>query len=97
MKSFSIGLVGLALAACSPPSTTHTVEVEGAPEEVARFVAAEEARKTGAEVRYQAGGDKAVFSVPTSEGQSELRLRASSAKLAAKTQSETGWSVNTDQ
>lgn len=97
MKSFKVTLAALALVGCSPPASIHTVEVEGAPEEVARFVAAEEVRKTGAEVRYQAGADKAVFSLPTSEGQAEMRLRASAAKLAASTQSETSWGVNTDQ
>jgi N6-adenosine-specific RNA methylase IME4 len=97
MKSFSVALVGLALAACSPPSTTHTVEVEGAPGEVARFVAAEETRKTGADIRYEAGTDKAVFLLPTPEEQSEVMLRASAAKLTAATRSETSWGFNTDQ
>lgn len=91
MKSFKVALTALALVGCSSPSSTHTVEVEGAPGEVARFVAAEEARNAGTEVRYQAGANKAVFSVPTAEAQSGMRLRATAARLAAGTRSATSW------
>lgn len=96
MKSFKVVAAALALAGCSGPSSTHTVEVEGAPGEVARFVAAEEARKGGAEVRYRAGADKAIFSVPNTEIQEQVRLRATAAKLATGTRSATIWAFNAD-
>ncbi len=96
MKLFKVALAALALVGCSSPSSTHTLEVEGAPGEVARFVAAEEARNASTEVRYQAGANKAVFSVPTVQAQSEMRLRATAAKLAVGTRSATSWGFNPD-
>tara|TARA_R110000787_G_scaffold274019_1_gene381910 strand:- start:89 stop:379 length:291 start_codon:yes stop_codon:yes gene_type:complete len=95
MKSFTVALVALVLAGCSS-SSTHTVDVEGAPDEVARFVAAEEARNAGAEVRYRTGENKAVFSVPTSRAQSEMMLRADAARLQVGTKSASSWSFSSD-
>lgn len=92
MKTLKVALAALALAGCSSQSS-HTVAVTGAPDEVARFVAAEEARPGGAEVDYRAGGNRAVFSVPTSEAQSGVMLRASAAALASETRS-TSWSFS---
>lgn len=92
MKTLKVALVALALVGCSSQSS-HTVAVTGAPDEVARFVAAEEARTGGADVDYRAGGNRAVFSVPTSEAQSGMMLRASAAELASETRS-TSWSFS---
>lgn len=92
MKVLKVALAALALVGCSSESS-HTVAVTGAPDEVARFVAAEEARTGGADVEYRTGGNRAVFSVPTSEAQSEMRLRASAARLAAVTKS-VSWSFS---
>ena len=92
MKALKVALVALALVGCSSKSS-HTVAVTGAPDEVARFVATEEARTGGADVKYRTGGNRAVFSVPTSEAQSDMTLRARAAELAAETKS-TSWSFS---
>lgn len=92
MKALKVALVALALAGCSS-QTSHTVAVTGLPDEVARFVAGEEARTGGADVKYRAGGNRAVFSVHTSEAQSEMMVRASAAELASETKS-TSWTVS---
>jgi uncharacterized protein YceK len=92
MKVLKIALAALALVGCASESS-HTVAVTGSPEEVARFVAAEEARTGGAAVKYRTGGNSAVFSAPTSEAQSEMTLRASAARLASETKS-TSWSFS---
>ena len=92
MKTLRVALAALALVGCSSESS-HTVAVTGSPEAVARFVAAEEARSGGTAVKYRPGGNSAVFSVPTSEAQSEMRLRASAAELAAETKS-ISWSFS---
>lgn len=92
MKALKVALVALALVGCSSRSS-HTVAVTGAPDEVARFVAAEEARTGGTDVTYRTGGNRAVFAVPTSEAQSEMMLRATAAELASETRS-TSWSVS---
>ena len=91
MRVFKVALAALALSGCSAQSSTHTLAVTGAPEAVARFVAAEEARAGVTDVRYRSGGKRAVFSVPTSEAQTEMRLRASAASLAAEEKS-ASWS-----
>ncbi len=92
MKAFKVALAALALVGCSSRSS-HTVTVTGSPEEVARFVAAEQALPGDAAVKYRTGGNSAVFSVPASEAQSEMRLRASAAELAAETKSKS-WSFS---
>lgn len=91
MRLLKVALAALALAACSAQSATHTVAVTGAPQEVARFVAAEEARAGVTDVKYRPGRNRAVFSVPTSDAQTEMWLRASAARLAAEERS-TSWS-----
>lgn len=87
MKSFKVALAALALSGCSAQSSTHTLAVTGSPEEVARFVAAEEAREGVTDVKYRSGGKRAVFFVPTSHAQTDMRLRASAARLAAEEKS----------
>lgn len=88
-----IALAALALAACGAKS--HTLAVEGEPEAVARFVAAEEARPGEVDVRYKPGGRRATFSVPNEQIQTEMRLRAAVARLAA-TETSVVWNVSTD-
>jgi hypothetical protein len=61
---------------------------------VARFVAAEEARAGVIDVKYRSGGDRAEFSVPTTEDQTAMRLRAAAARLAAETKS-ASWNFST--
>jgi len=92
MKALRVALAALALVGCSSESS-HTVTVTGSPEAVAGFVAAEEARPGVTAVKYRTGGNSAVFSVPTSEAQSGMRLRASTAELAAETRS-VSWSFS---
>lgn len=92
MKTFKVAVAALALAGCSSQSS-HTVAVTGAPDAVARFVAAEEARTGGAEVDYRVGGARAVFTVPTAEAQSGMMHRAVAAELASETKS-TSWSFS---
>jgi hypothetical protein len=93
MKMFKAALAALALAGCG--SQSHTLAVEGEPDAVARFVAAEEARAGEVDVRYGSGGRRAEFSVPDEDAQTAMRLRAAAARLAA-TESSVVWSFSTD-
>ena len=95
MKAFRAGLAALFLVGCSSSNSTRTVEVNGAPGEIARFVTAEKGRDSSADVTYRTGESRAVFSVSTSEAQSEITDRATAARLAVVTKS-TSWAFTSD-
>ena len=95
MKLFQVVLAALALAGCSSPSSTHTVQVTGVPDEVARFVAAEKGRDGSADVAYRTGASRAVFSVPNPDAQDEMTRRATAARLGVETRS-TSWTFTAD-
>lgn len=93
MKMLKVVLAALALAGCTSKSS-HTLAVEGEADAVARFVAAEEARPGKVDVSYRTGGQTAEFSVLTPEAQTEMRLRASAANLAATESKSVVWNFS---
>ena len=92
MKRLGIAMATLVLAGCTSNSS-HTLEIEGDPDAVARFVDAEKARPGGVEVRYQSGGQGAHFTVQTAEAQSEMVRRATAANLDVTETRSVDWSI----
>lgn len=87
MKSLLAPALALALVGCAAQSPQATVQVRGAPVEVATFVTAERARDGEVDVAYQNGEDSAVFVARTSDEHYQISRRAIEARLSVEAKS----------
>jgi uncharacterized lipoprotein YmbA len=77
----------LTLVGCSSQTSQPTLEVHGAPDDVARFVTAEKVRVDGIDVVHRNGEGKAVFVARNSDQQYEISRRAIAARLSVEAKS----------